>query len=91
VEEGIVQMGIKKILEAIFEVDFKDVSFGFRPKRSCHEALNVLNKAIMTKPVNFVVDMDIESFFDTVDHKWLRRCLEQRIKDRKFLRLIGRF
>ncbi len=91
VEDKIVQMGIKRILEAIFEVDFSDVSFGFRPQRGCHQALNVLDKVIMTKPVNYVVDMDIEKFFDTVDHKWLKRCLEQRIKDTQFLRLIGRF
>jgi group II intron reverse transcriptase/maturase len=84
-------MGIKKILEAIFEVDFLDVSYGFRPKRDCHQALNVLDKVIMTKPVNAIVDMDIEKFFDTVDHRWLMRCLEQRIKDRHLLRLIGRF
>ena len=63
VEDKIVQMGIKKILEAIFEVDFMDVSFGFRPDRSCHNALDVLDKTIMTKPVNYVVDMDIEKFF----------------------------
>ncbi|MBA7707586.1 hypothetical protein ES703_116461 [subsurface metagenome] len=91
VEDKIIQMGIKKILEAIWEVDFVDVSFGFRPKRSCHQALNVLDKVIMTKPVNYVVDMDIEKFFDTVDHKWLMRCLKQRILDPHFLRLIGRF
>jgi len=91
VEDKIVQMGIKKILEAIYEVDFMDVSYGFRPKKDCHQALNVLDKVIMTKPVNFVVDMDIEKFFDTVDHKWLMRCLEQRIKDPHFLRLIGCF
>ena len=90
-EDKIVQMGIKKILEAIWEVDFIDVSFGFRPQRDCHQALDVLDKVIMTKPVNFIVDMDIEKFFDTVDHKWLMRCLEQRIKDPHFLRLIGRF
>jgi group II intron reverse transcriptase/maturase len=91
VEDKIVQMGIKKILEAIFEADFQDVSFGFRPNRNCHNALDVLDKAIMTKPVNYIVDMDIEKFFDSVDHKWLMRCLEQRIKDPNFLRLIGRF
>jgi len=91
VEDKIVQMGIKKILEAIFEVDFIDVSFGFRPKRSCHQALDVLDKVIMTKPVNWIVDMDIEKFFDTIDHKWLMRCLEQRTKDPHFIRLIGRF
>jgi len=65
VEDKIVQRGIKKILEAIFEVDFMDVSYGFRPNRSCHEALDVLDKAMMTKPIHYVVDMDIEKFFET--------------------------
>jgi len=91
VEDKIVQMGIKKILEAIFEVDFIDVSFGFRPKRSCHDALAVLDKTIMTKPVNYVVDMDIKKFFDTIDHHWLMECLRQRVKDTSLLRLIVRF
>jgi group II intron reverse transcriptase/maturase len=84
-------MGIKKILEAIFEVDFMDVSFGFRPNRSCHDALDVLDKTIMTKPINYVVDMDIERFFDTIEHEWLMRCLRERIKDTSLLRLIVRF
>lgn len=91
VEDKIVQMGIKKILEAIFEVDFMDVSYGFRPNRSCHDALDVLDKTIMTKPVNSVVDIDIEKFFDTIDHRWMMKCLEQRIKDTTLLRLIVRF
>ncbi|MBI5199214.1 MAG: group II intron reverse transcriptase/maturase [Nitrospirae bacterium] len=90
-EDKIVQMGIKKILEAIFEVDFVDVSYGFRPNRSCHQALDVLDKVVMTKPVNYVVDVDIEKFFDSVDHKWLMECLRQRIKDSRLLRIIGRF
>jgi len=91
VEDKVVQMAIKRILEAIVEVDFKDVSFGFRPNRSCHDALVAVNRAVMTKPVNYVVDMDIEKFFDTVDHKWLMRCLRQRVSDSNFLRLIARF
>jgi len=91
VEDKVVQMGIKKILEAIFEVDFLDVSFGFRPNRSCHQALDVLDKIIMTRPVNLVVDMDIKEFFDTIDHNWLMKCLKQRIKDTSLLRLIVRF
>ncbi len=91
VEDKVVQMGIKKILEAIFEVDFMDVSFGFRPNRSCHDALDVLDKAIMTGPVNYVVDMDIEKFFDTIDHGWLMRCLRERINDTSLLRLVVRF
>ncbi|MBU0478453.1 group II intron reverse transcriptase/maturase [bacterium] len=91
VEDKIVQMGIKKILEAIFEVDFIDVSYGFRPNRSCHKALNVLDKTIMTRPVNYVVDMDIRKFFDSINHQWLMRCLRQRIKDTSLLRLVARF
>jgi group II intron reverse transcriptase/maturase len=91
VEDKIVQMGIKRILEAIWEVDFIDVSYGFRPNRSCHDALEVVDKTIMTRPVNHVVDMDIEKFFDTVDHRWMMECLRQRIVDPSFLRLIVRF
>jgi len=91
VEDKIVQMGLKKILEAIFEVDFLPVSFGFRPNRNCHQALDVVDKAVMTKPVNYIVDMDIEKFFDTVDHKRLMKLLRRRIVDPNILRLIGRF
>jgi len=91
IEDKIVQMGIKKILEAIFEVDFCDVSYGFRPNRSCHDALDTLDKTVMTKPINFIVDTDIEKFFDNVDHNWLMKCLKQRIADPNILRLIVRF
>ena len=91
VEDKIVQMGLKKILEAIFEVDFLDVSYGFRPGRSSHQALEVLDRAVMRRSVNWVVDMDVEKFFDTVDHKWMMKCLEVRIADPNILRLIGRF
>lgn len=91
VEDKVVQMGIKRILESIFEVDFMNVSYGFRPKRSCHDALDVLNVAIMTKPINYVVDVDIKKYFDTINHDWLMRCLEQRIKDPNLLRIIVKF
>lgn len=91
VEDKVVQMGIKRILEAIYEVDFEDVSYGFRPKRNCHGAVDRLEVILMTKPVNHVVDMDIRKFFDTVDHHWLMKCLQQRVKDRRLLNLIGRF
>ncbi len=91
VEDKIVQSGVKRILESIFEVDFIDVSYGFRPNRNCHEAVNTLDKTIMTKPVNYVVDMDIEKFFDTINHQWLMKCLRPRVKDRSLLILIGRF
>jgi group II intron reverse transcriptase/maturase len=91
VEDKIVQMAIKKILEAIFEQDFIGTSYGFRPHRSCHDALKKLNEVIMTSPVNFVVDMDISKFFDTVDHKKLMECLKHRVVDPSLLQLIGRF
>jgi group II intron reverse transcriptase/maturase len=91
VEDKVVQMACKKILEAIFEVDFLSVSYGFRPGRGCHDALDDLSLMVMSRPINFIVDMDIERFFDTVNHEWLMRCLKQRIKDSVFLRLIARF
>lgn len=91
VEDKVVQMGIKKILEVIYEEDFMDVSYGFRPKRNCHGAIEVIDKAIMTKPTNWVVDMDIEKCFDTIDHTKLMECLQIRIKDTSLLRIINLF
>jgi len=91
VEDKIVQMAIKKILEAIFEPDFIDTSYGFRPNRNCHDALKQIDKIIMNYPVNFIVDMDISKFFDTVNHKCLMEFLRQRIVDSNLLQLISRF
>jgi len=91
VEDKIVQMGITKILQAIFEVDFLDFSYGFRPSRNCHQALDTLDKMIMQRPVKHVIDADIKGFFDNVDHDWLMRCIEQRIGDKNLLRLLKRF
>lgn len=90
-EDKIVQMGITRILEAMFEPNFLAVSHGFRKDRSCHTALAALNRAIMAKSVNYVVDADIKGFFDNVDHKWMLECLKQRVADKNFLRLIVRF
>lgn len=91
VEDKLVQAGISKILEAIYEVDFLDFSYGFRPKRSCHDALNRLDKVIMTNPINHIIDADIKGFFDNVDHKWLVKFLEHRISDKSLIRYIVRF
>jgi len=90
-EDKIVQMGIARILEAIYENDFMDFSYGFRPGRSCHQALNSLDKMIMENPVNHVIDADIKGFFDNVDHDWMVHCLEQRISDKALIRYIVRF
>jgi hypothetical protein len=69
VEDKVVQMGIKRILEAIWEADFSDVSFGFRPNRGCHEALEEVRRTIMTRPVGYVVDMDIDHAFGVVRYR----------------------
>ena len=90
-ENKIVELGITRILRSIYEEDFLDCSFGFRPKRSCHQAINRVDKLIMTKPVNHIVEADIKGFFDNVSHEELLRFLEIRIVDRTLLELIGRF
>jgi len=91
VEDKIVQKGVARILEAIFEVDFLDFSYGFRPHRGCHQALKKLDEVIMTKPINHIIDADIKGFFDHVDHEWMMKFLSHRITDSNFLRLIKRF
>ena len=80
-----------RILEAIYEADFLDCSHGFRPECSCHQAIAAVDRAIMTKPVNHVVDADIKGFFDNVTHEWMMKFLEVRIKDPSFLLLVRRF
>jgi RNA-directed DNA polymerase len=90
VEDKLVQLMLKKILEGIFEADFLDCSYGFRPKRSCHDAIKALDQAVMRKPVNYIVEVDIRKFFDEVSHYWLQRCLEERIGDRNLLWLVRR-
>jgi group II intron reverse transcriptase/maturase len=91
VEDKLVQIGLKACLEAIYEQDFLDCSHGFRPSRSCHTAIDRLDKVVLQKPINYVVEVDISQFFDNVSHYWLLRCLEERIKDPNFLDLIRKF
>ncbi|WP_129691021.1 group II intron reverse transcriptase/maturase [Gottfriedia acidiceleris] len=90
-EDKIVQKGVTKILNSIYETDFLDCSFGFRPNRSCHDALKILNFYIEKRSVNYVVDVDIKGFFDNVDHKWMMEFIKLRIADPNLLRIIGRF
>lgn len=90
VEDKLVQTVLKEILEAIFEQDFLDCSHGFRPGKSCHTAIGELDQEVMRKPINFVVEVDIKKFFDSVNHKWLYEMLRQRISDPVFLGLIWR-
>ena len=90
-EDKIVQKGISRVLEAIYEADFLNCSYGFRPKRNCHQAINAVDKTIMTKPINHVIEADIKGYFDNVSHKWMMEFLQVRIKDPSFLLLIRRF
>ena len=90
-EDKIVQKGIAEILTAIYEADFLDCSHGFRPGRGCHQAINAVDKTMMTQPINYVIDADIKAYFDSVSHSGLVKCLQVRIKDPSFLLLIERF
>jgi len=90
-EDKIVQLGLNKILQAIYEQDFLDFSYGFRPGRSCHDALKALNRVIEYGRTSYIVDADIRSFFTNVDHEWLMRFLELRVADPNIQRLIQRF
>lgn len=90
-EDKIVQRGIAKILNAIYEPIFLDSSFGFRPNRNCHDALKILNVYIEKRYTNFIVDVDIKGFFDNVNHEWLMKFLKHRIADPALLGMIARF
>lgn len=89
--DKIVQQGIKKILEAIFEPNFLDFSYGFRPHKNCHDALKAVYKMVMTNPINWIIEIDIKEFFDNVDHQWMITCLNQRINDQNFKSIIIKF
>lgn len=89
-EDKLVQRALAKILNAIYEADFLDCSFGFRPNRSCHDALKILNHYIEKKQINYIVDADIRGYFDHVDHQWLMKFMKHRIADPNILRLISR-
>lgn len=89
-EDKLVQSMTARVLEAIYEQDFLNCSYGFRPKRGCHDAIRSTYQLLMRGGIGWVVDLDIQSYFDTIDHEWLMRCVEQRISDRRFLRLIRR-
>ena len=90
-EDKIVQDGMTQVLNAIYEPMFKEFSFGFRPERSCHQAIAYLDKMLHRERTNFVVDLDIKGFFDNIDHEWLIKFLEYRIADKVYIRYIRRF
>ena len=91
IEDKIVQRAVVEILNCICEQEFLGFSYGFRPGRSQHDALDALAVGISRKAVNWIVDADIRSFFDTVNHDWLIRFVEHRIGDQRILRLIRKW
>jgi RNA-directed DNA polymerase len=88
IEDKIVQRAVGEVLNAIYEEDFKGFCYGFRAGMSQHDALDALAVALERKRVNWVLDVDIQCFFDTVGHEWMRKFLEHRIGDRRVVRLI---
>jgi RNA-directed DNA polymerase len=90
-EDKIVQRATVEVLSALYEEDFVGFSYGFRPNRSPHHALDALTLGIMRSKVNWVLDSDIRAFFDTVEHGWLVKFIEHRIADRRVVRLIQKW
>jgi RNA-directed DNA polymerase len=90
-EDKIVQRAVVEVLGAIYEVDFKGFSYGFRPGRGPHDALDALAVGIERKKVNWVLDADVRDFFGKLDRGWLGKFLEHRIADRRVLRLVGKW
>ena len=91
VEDKIVQRAMAAVLEAIYEEDFLEFSYGFRPKRSAHDALEALDRGMMTRKVNWVLDADIRGYYEAIDHEWLVKFVEHRIGDQRVIHLIQKW
>jgi group II intron reverse transcriptase/maturase len=90
-EDKLVQLAVVEVLNAIYEVDFLGFSYGFRPGRGPHDALDALAVGLERKKVSFVLDADIRGFFDAISHEWMVKFLEHRIADRRVVRLIQKW
>lgn len=91
VTDRIVQMGVARILNSIFDQSFLSSSFGYRVGKDAHACLKEVNHMIMQQKVNYIIDADIKAFFDHIDHTWMMKCLSERISDKPFLQLIWKF
>jgi len=89
-EDKLVQMAMNKILKAVYENEFIGNSYGFRENKSCHEAIKEADRIVMSKTINYVVEIDIEKFFDTIDHAKLIKGISYRVNDFNLIRLIWR-
>jgi group II intron reverse transcriptase/maturase len=90
-EDKVLQRAVAMVLEAVYEQDFMDCSYGFRPGRSAHQALDALNETAVRMAGGWVVELDIRKYFDSIDHERLRGVLSQRVRDGVVLRLIGKW
>jgi len=90
-EDKIVQQAVVTILNQIYEVDFQGFSYGFRPGRSPHQALDALWVGLMRRKVNWVLDADIRGFFDNMNHEWTMKFIQHRVADRRILRLLQKW
>jgi group II intron reverse transcriptase/maturase len=90
-EDKLVQAGLVRILESVYEQDFIEDSYGFRPSRSCHHAFKALSEAVENNPTNHIVEADIKGFFDNVDQEWLMKFLAHRTQDKRIQRMVKRF
>lgn len=90
-EDKLVQSALARILGAIYEQEFIEGSYGFRPGRSCHDALRALTQGVEGEATNYIAEADIKGYFDNVDHDWMMKMLEHRIGDKRVLRMVARF
>ena len=90
-EDKIVQQAARTVLECIYEQDFLGFSYGYRPRRSSHQALDALYVGITQRKVNWIIDADIRGFFDNISHEWLTKFMEHRIADKRMLRLLKKW
>jgi group II intron reverse transcriptase/maturase len=90
VEDKVVQGAVREVLEAVYEPIFYEGSYGFRPGRSAHQALRMLDRALMRGEASWIVEADIQSYFDSIDRKMLMQMLKERVADSSLLRLVGR-
>ena len=90
-EDKIVQMALKKVLEAVYEPRFLNCMYGFRPKRGCHEAVKDVYQHLSHGKINYIVDADVKGFFDHIDHEWMMKFIEWHIKDPNILWLIRKY
>ena len=90
-EDKLVQRAAAEVMEAVYETSFRGFSYGFRPERSQHDALDAISVAILRRKVNWILDADIRGFFDTIDHEWLMKFIEHRIADERVLRHVQKW